>query len=178
MTYKRKATRTPTRSRMSKYVRRDELEIKEYFSNALTSVPAGQNVPLTIANIPTGTGSNQKIGSKVRVISVELIGTLSQTDVSVTLYISKPTLALAANDFVGPYVTNEHGTELFKYYGAETGGLAFQYKKKMIGRGMVIEFDRDTTTVAVGQTLGLNLFNPSPAAQTVRWYARVRYTDA
>jgi len=185
VTYKRKSTSTPKRT--AKYIKVSSLEKKEHLVQAALALPVNSYATGFLDRVPTGTLQNQKIGSKIRVISIEVVGSLGansnapqSTTVSLVLAKSSPTTS--TGDYLGPFPLDEAGTLLACSVNGgpdSGGGPGFHFKHRFMGTGMLVQFDKDLTTIPQNYSLHLVFNNPNTTVATNVFYtAKMIYTDA
>jgi len=183
-TYRKRSASTTKRS--AKYVKLSDLEQKYHFVTANPTVLANTTTVQNLAVIGNGTGANQKIGYKIRIKSIEVYGSLGANgsaplSTSASLVLLKPSTASTVGDYVGPFPTPETATKLAGAINGGPmcgGGPSFHFKHTFSGSGMMLEFDRESTTQPINMGPAIVFTNPSAGNQNVYYVCKIMFTDA
>jgi len=183
-TYRKRSASTTKRS--AKYVKLSDLEQKYHFTTANPTVLANSSTVQSLAVIGNGTGATQKIGYKIRIKSIEVYGSLGANgsaplSTSASLVLLKPTTASSVGDYVGPFPTPETATKLAGAINGGPmcgGGPSFHFKHTFPGAGLLLEYDRESTTSPQNTAPAMVFTNPSAGNQNVYYVCKIMFTDA
>jgi hypothetical protein len=171
--------------RLSRQVYRNRPELKCNTATTTTNIAAGGAWNVQPCRIDAGTGSDDRIGGKIRIWRIEVRGSADPI-VDAYIILCKSTSLPANTNFtsqVGAYIVDEVNnngfTELAHYtnpHGNEADQrIKFSYRFK---GGLLTSFSSAASTSIVRNEITATFLNRSTAAANINLNVRIWYTDA
>lgn len=161
-------------------------EVKEFLVTILAD-PVLPNAiySVLVNNVPQGNGGNQRLGNRIKMLSVELVGNPTGNEVNGTASIVCPKIAgdtpqlTYFTDSIGPIYDSDRGWTVLSFTKGERGNAYALGRGECIryfAKGMDVEFDGTTITknqlnFVIPNRTGLDL---KKCSATIR----IRFVDA
>lgn len=157
-------------------------ELKEYCGNALANVAANSLKGVILANsIVQGTGPSQRIGNKIRIKSIDVIGTYtSNASVTTPLYAIFGSIKEVASSASpeGPFYTTDQASLWAWDQYDPLAKNTFAFRKTFPGSGYEVRYDPVTQQVQGDRDPRVvinNLYGPLLNGNNI--FLRIRYYD-
>lgn len=149
-----------------------------------TSIATGTIFPVSLVDIPEGTGNDERVGDIIRLLKVEVRGvSANQLDIYLLrgATVTSPVVANFGST-IGAFLLDSqlnNFKELVHYRNLYTSTLVDSIKfTKNFGTGTIVKYNGSASTACISNKLWLVVLNRDPSSKSVNFSIRVSFKDS